>query len=300
MCKVSVIVPTYKRYDLLTRCLDSILNQTYKNIEIIVVDDNPPDSNERTATRSLMERYQQSHPFIKYLQNSKNMGGSLTRNRGIMAAEGEYLTFLDDDDEYLPDKIEVELKAMLENNWDVCVMDAATYSQEDGHLISRKEQKVRNGMTNEELMKIHLLFHITNVNTFMYRTKKIQEINGFDDIPACQEYVLMQKTLEARMSLGYIPQIHVKCYIGKGERVSTNIKKVKAQKYLISQKKRYFNLLTLSERRTVLCRNYGVLMNIYLKNNRYLKAIMYLIMAAITSPVNAFKWFVEYRKKIGA
>ena len=84
--KISVIIPTYKRHDLLERAIKSVLNQTYKNLEIIVVDDNKKDSIERKETEKIMKKY----PDIIYIQNKENMGGGLTRNIGINCATSKY------------------------------------------------------------------------------------------------------------------------------------------------------------------------------------------------------------------
>lgn len=103
--KVSVIIPTYNGSEYLSRSIDSVLRQTYKNIEIIVVDDNDPKSFGRKCTEEVMKRYQ-GLDNIKYLKHKKNMNGSAARNTGINAAEGEYIAFLDDDDIYMPDKVQ--------------------------------------------------------------------------------------------------------------------------------------------------------------------------------------------------
>ena len=100
--KVSIIIPTYKRSDLLERAIKSVINQTYKNIEIIVVDDNVNNSKEHLQNLKIIEKY----PQIIYIKNKKNLGGGLTRNVGIKASTGEYIAFLDDDDEFYPTKIE--------------------------------------------------------------------------------------------------------------------------------------------------------------------------------------------------
>ena len=101
MNKVSIIIATYHRYDLLPRAVKSALAQTHKDIEIIVVDDNPPESKERTETEKVMSEFTDS--MVQYIQNIKNSGGAVTRNNGIKRATGDFIAFLDDDDEYLPE-----------------------------------------------------------------------------------------------------------------------------------------------------------------------------------------------------
>lgn len=90
---VSCIVPVYNAESTIQRCLDSILNQTYKNIEIIIVDDNSTDS-------SIKKIYQNSDKRIKIIQHKNNEGPSKSRNDGILTAKGEYICFIDSDDYY--------------------------------------------------------------------------------------------------------------------------------------------------------------------------------------------------------
>ena len=296
MSKVSIIIATYHRYDLLPRAVKSALSQTHQDIEVIVVDDNPSGSKERFETERVMAGF--TDPRVKYIKNKKNSGGAVTRNKGIALATGDYIAFLDDDDEYLPERIEVQFAEMEKNGWDASVMDGATYDEED-NLLSEKKQHLSNGMNKDELMRIHMLYHISGTNTFMFRTDRIRSFGGFDDIPACHEYVLMQKAIEAGMTVGYIEQTLVKNHISRGERLSTSLKKIPAQKLLIEKKKKHFDLLTKKERRAVLCRHYGVLFNIYYKNKRYWNEFASLIKCFFSSPVDAVAWGKEYRGKIG-
>ena len=111
---VSVIIPTYKRADMLTKAIDSAINQTYKNIEIIVIDDNDPSSKYRFETKKKLSSYIQSG-VIRYIENEKNLGGAITRNRAVEQSKGEYIAFLDDDDIFFPTKIEKQVEVMIQN-----------------------------------------------------------------------------------------------------------------------------------------------------------------------------------------
>ena len=112
---ITVITPTYKRHQYLKNAIDSVLAQTCTDFEQIVVDDNPADSEERKLTEEVMK--QVTDPRVRYVQNVKNLGGAAARNVGIFMAQGEYIAFLDDDDMYLPDRLEVQYKKMVENGW---------------------------------------------------------------------------------------------------------------------------------------------------------------------------------------
>lgn len=293
---VSVVIPTYRRGKYIAKAIDSVLSQTYNNLEIIIIDDNISNSIEREQTQKIIEDINDSR--ILYIQNAKNLGGSLSRNVGIFKAKGEYITFLDDDDLYLPKKIEVQLSFMIKHGLNVCVMDGATYSYKKGNLISKKQQYIKKGMTNEELIKAHLLYHISGTNTFMYKTSFLKEIGGFVDIPSCQEYMLMLKTLNKNPKFGYIPKVLVKNYNHDEEQLSTGQKKIKGQMILIQKKKEYFHLLSTSEKRYVMCRHHGVLFFVHHKmKNRFL-ALKEAILCFISSPKQALKWYQEYKGKI--
>lgn len=118
---VSVIIPTYKRPEKLPRAINSVLNQTYPNVEIIVVDDNNPGTDGRRLTEQIMEPYTEN-PRVKYIKHERNMNGAVARNTGAAHSNAKYIALLDDDDEFLPKKIESQVKT-LENrsdDWGAC------------------------------------------------------------------------------------------------------------------------------------------------------------------------------------
>lgn len=111
---VSTIIPTYKRADTLPRAINSVLSQTHKNIEVIIVDDNNPSTNDRIKVEQLMIKYEHDNRVI-YVKHEKNMNGSVARNTGILVAKGKYICFLDDDNYFYENKIKKQVQ-YLENN----------------------------------------------------------------------------------------------------------------------------------------------------------------------------------------
>jgi glycosyltransferase involved in cell wall biosynthesis len=295
---ITVITPTYKRHKYLKNAIDSVLSQTYTDFEMIIVDDNPPGSDERIMTEELLKKV--IDPRIHYVQNENNLGGAGSRNVAIDLAKGEYVAFLDDDDMYLPDRLKVQVEAMMANNWEVSVMDGATFQYETGEPVSERHQHLWDGMTNDELIRSHLMYHISGTNSFMFRTDFIRKIGGFDIVPSCQEYILMQKALDAKPRFGYLPVTLIKNFQHNGDQISTGPKKLAGQKMLIENKRKYFNLLTQAERRQVLCRHHGVLFFVYYKMHKYLHATWEAFLCFFTSPSNAVKWVKEYKGKITA
>ncbi len=101
---VSVIVPTYNRADLLPQTLDSVARQTYRPIELVIVDDGSTDDT-RAAVRAWSEHHAADDPLIVRYLNQPNRGVSAARNQGLRASRGEYIQFLDSDDRLRPDKL---------------------------------------------------------------------------------------------------------------------------------------------------------------------------------------------------
>ena len=126
---MSIIVPAYNRSQLLPRALNSIKEQTYENLEIIVVDDGSSEDIKGVVERARDER-------IRYLRHESNRGVSAARNTGIRSATGHYIGFLDSDDEWLPTKVERQVAALTENaRAKVSYCFTEVYSDDDGRII---------------------------------------------------------------------------------------------------------------------------------------------------------------------
>ena len=108
MPNVSVIIPTFNRANLVGRSIKSVLDQTYCDFELIVVDDGSIDNTEEVVKAF-------SDPRIRYMKHEKNRGLSAARNTGIKAATGEYIAFQDSDDEWLPNRLERQLPAFQQD-----------------------------------------------------------------------------------------------------------------------------------------------------------------------------------------
>lgn len=106
---VSIIMPTYQGTDNIVMALKGALRQTYRPIEIIVVDDNGENSKCQLETEKLLEEYIQNGQ-ITYIKHKNNINGSAARNTGMKNSKGEYIAFLDDDDYMLEDKIEKQVR----------------------------------------------------------------------------------------------------------------------------------------------------------------------------------------------
>ena len=115
MAKVSVIIPIYKVEKYLSRCLDSVVNQTLEDIEIVLVDDGSPDS-----CPEICDRYAKKDSRIKVI-HKKNEGLGYARNSGMLIATGEYIAFLDSDDYVSKDMYEKVYSELKRTDADCCV-----------------------------------------------------------------------------------------------------------------------------------------------------------------------------------
>ena len=286
MSKVSVIIPTYKRSEAVMTAVQSVLTQTYQDIEVIVVDDNLAESDHRSRTSALFADHLADR--VKYLMNPRNMGGALARNVGIEHAVGQFITFLDDDDVYKPDKVGIQVKAMEENHWDLCFMDAEMRTP-DGQLLVKRSHTLPMTPTPQALLYAHLVEHITPTASYMFRAEKLRAIGGFDNSDTGHEFLLMLKAIENNLRIGYVPQSELIQYVHEGERISTGAKKVSGENTLYAVKRHYFPRLTAGQRRSIAVRHWATLAFVYYKQRNVIRALTCGTRAFLTSPPAAVK-----------
>ncbi len=179
---VSVVIPTYRDRGNLKRAIDSVLAQTYPNIEVIIVDDNNPTDCWRTSTQTLMNEYKEDER-VHYIKHALNKNGAAARNTGIKNSKGKYIAFLDDDDYFKPSKIEIQV-ALLENDLEF----QAAYCQ-----CERNGKVIAKNLPYGNLGKDILLLK-TNLFTpsLIFRAESIKHINGFDEsFKRHQDYEMM-------------------------------------------------------------------------------------------------------------
>jgi hypothetical protein len=136
---VSVIIPTYNRADTVRRSIDSALEQSYRPIEVIVVDDGSTD-----ATRNLLEKYGDRIVFT----HQKNGGPSVARNTGVGLARGEFIAFLDSDDTWSPTKIARQVRLLLAGGERVpcCICNASLIDGDESNTTTFAVSEVMSGL----------------------------------------------------------------------------------------------------------------------------------------------------------
>lgn len=298
---VSIVIPTHKReVECLAAAVNSVLRQTYKNIEIVIVDDSPSTYEKRAEVKAYVESLE--HDKVIYLQNEKNLGGSLTRNRGIDASTGDYIAFLDDDDEYTPDKIEKQLKFMLDNDCDMTFSN--TVMCKNGKPVEVRDFKDIPAFDNNSLLHYHLLYHLTGTSTYMFKAEKLREIGGFDNALCGQEFILMLKAIEGGLKIRYMDVNDVLHTISAEGSISFSKNKIQGEKNLYKIKSRFFPQLSKKEIKYINFRYHAIMAIAYRRNSMYGKMVGEGLTAVATAPtvfvdecISLAKNMLEQKKK---
>ena len=290
-CLVSVIIPTYKRGDVLLRALDSIKDQTYKNLEVVVVNDCVEQEWIDKVTE-MVEPYLESINLV-LVHNQDKHGSAGARDAGIKVAKGTYVTFLDDDDYYLPEKIESQLSVMLEADADFSITDLEQYNEE-GKFVEKRERSYIVSTDNESLFKYHYLYHMTCTDTLMFKKDYLEKIGGFNCADMGDEFYLIEKAIENGGKFCYDRHCYVRTVIHTKEfGVSNGMSKINGEKALYLHKKEKFSRFTKKEIKQITVRYKMVLAYAYYRMKKLLPFCGYMLQAVFTS----LPMTVRYLKK---
>ncbi|MBR0318476.1 MAG: glycosyltransferase family 2 protein [Spirochaetia bacterium] len=245
--EVSVVITTYKRPDKLGRAIRSVLNQTLKDWELIIVDDNNADSPFRQETEAFMADYL-ADSRIRYIKHEKNSGAPEARNTGIKAAVGTYIAFLDDDDEFESTKLERQLalfKSSDLKNLGV-VYCKNRYLDETGTVLRYSVAKVRG-----DVFKYHMVRNVGITSTLMIKKSAIEKAGYFHNIVCAQEYELLLRIFALGYTADLVDDFLTNVYIHDGERITTSKKVIQGRLHIFEVKKGYFDRLTPKEQKLV-------------------------------------------------
>ncbi len=296
--KVSVIIPTYKRSVFyLSRAVESVLQQTYDNIELVVVDDSPESYAERKEIGEYMMQICSEHENVVYIRNEKNLGGSLSRNRGIFSCSGEYITFLDDDDEYKPEKVEKQINFMQTEDCDMSFTSMVMYNT-SGHVVDVRSYADIKSFDNRTLLRYHLTRKITGTPTFMYKAECLRRIGGFDDAKLGQEFYLMLKSIERGLQIRYFNDCDVIVYKHADGGISQGKNKITGENAVFSSIKARFNVLSVRGRMYATFRHWAVMAVAYKRNGMYAHILGAVVMALLSSPIDCIVEVYKFAQKI--
>ncbi len=289
MKSVSVVVATYKREAELKKALGSLAAQSHFDVEIVLVDDNAnADWNEKVA--AIVTEFKKEFPQKKlnYIVNEQNQGSAKTRNIGIDAACGEYITFLDDDDLYLPDKIKNQVEFMCRGEYDYLITDLVLYNENDKQTDRRTRSYIKDFST-DALRVYHLKYHMTGTDTMMFKKDYLVKIGGFAPIDVGDEFYLMQRAIDGGGKFGYLPCCDIKAYVHTGEGgLSSGDGKIDGENALYEYKKNFFSQLSQGDVRYIKMRHYAVIAYAELRRKNYAKFVSSALKSFFAPPFRFF------------
>lgn len=174
--KIAVIIPTFNRQKLLTKAIDSVLSQTYQNFQLIVVDDGSTDN-----TAEVVAGYGTDIWYVF----QENHGPAAARNNGIKRANSDFIAFLDSDDWFAPEKLEMQLEAMEKNHQFMISHTDEIWYRRGLHLNQKKKHHKPNGYIFPRCLQLCTV----SMSTVMARRQLFDRCGLFDeDLPCCEDY----------------------------------------------------------------------------------------------------------------
>lgn len=230
---ISVVIPTYNREKTIKRSVESVLNQSYEDIEVIVVDDCSTDN-----TKSVIDSIKDKR--LKYFRLAKNSGACAARNEGIKKSNGEYISFQDSDDVWHKNKLEVQYMNLLNNNSDVDICSINVYSENDNALI----KTIPNDAMNMKIRKLgaHNALAFGNfVSTQAILCKKgcLIDVMFDTELPRLQDYDLVLRMFKNR-KISITSDVLVDLYIQTDSISTSPVKLNKAIDVMLA--KRYYDI----------------------------------------------------------
>lgn len=215
--RVSVIIPTYKRCGGLTSAIESVLHQSYSNIEVVVVDDNDKDSQERQRVIEIMNHYA-SNESVKYIQHPNNKGESAARNTGVRMATGSVIAFLDDDDQFLEHYIELLYNKMIQSKTKMVFL--GNYYKYDGQYTYVKKRKYKKELYSiDDVLNCDCLISIF----FMIEKDFFVQLGLFDESLRGYEDCDMWISIASQGAISVVEEPLAICNRSAGERITADI-----------------------------------------------------------------------------
>lgn len=223
---VSVVITTYKRPpEMIAAAIESVLNQTYENIELFIVDDSPEDYSERVRVKEYCESIDDRR--VKYVQHIVNQGACVARNTGMNLCNGSFISFLDDDDEYLPTRIERMLKCFDADDIVMVYCDAAMFN--NGVYRNKNYSDLNSpheGYVYDEIMKKNF---IGSTSMVVIRTDILKSVGGFNpEMEASQDWETWTRVSQ-KGRVAYCSEVLFNYYAYDGDgaaaRISNNTKR---------------------------------------------------------------------------
>lgn len=279
---VSIILATYNQKATFEKALLSILEQTYRNIEIVVIDDNTEKENS-LYVKGIIDKV--NDPRIKYFKNPQNLGSAKSREKGVEVSLGEFITFLDDDDYYYNCKIEEQLGLMISNNSDLSLTNMVLINDSTGKKVYTINRKNLIKYQNKNLHTFHLLYHLTGTDTIMVRKTFLDKSVNFGLFDYGDEFYFVSKILLLKPRFIHVDKVLVAATLHKGDGLSAGNKRLIGEDILFEYKKHFFHGLSSKEKRIITIRHYLTKSKALLKSKKLNKALFYMLKALFNGPL---------------
>jgi len=227
---VSVIIPTYKRPELVGRAVQSVLDQTYENIEIIVVNDDPEID---------LSHIGELGDNIKLIIHEENKGACEARNTGISAAKGEYIGLLDDDDKYKPEKTEKQILQFRELENDYGMVYSGVEEVENGAVVNTKIRsgrrflsRKREGQVYRELLRGNMI----PAPTVLVKKECFDDVGMFDPQFDSSQDLDMWLRISQEYKIGKLDEPLARYHLDGEDRISENLdKKIQGKQKILEK-----------------------------------------------------------------
>lgn len=230
---ISVIIPTYNRENVIIESVQSVLKQTFDNIELIVVDDNSDDSTAETIKTIIDDR-------LYYYKLDRNYGAGYARNFGIKKAKGEFIAFQDSDDIWHKTKLEKQMSLLSSLPSEYAVVFCSLKTDYGKGIIPCPSLKITNGYLFKKLKKVNFI----STQTILCKKKVLLEVGGFDEsLPAVEDWDLALK-ISKLYKIAHLKEVLVDLRISKNS-ITKNHSRVLDAMYLLFDK--YNNDLSKTE-----------------------------------------------------
>ena len=190
MILVSVIIPYFKKKNFITKTINSIKNQTYKNLEIIIIYDDEDHSDLK-----FIKKLKNVDDRIKIIVNKKSFGAGRSRNIGINMSKGKFIAFLDADDLWKKNKVELQLEYMIKNNFEI------SHTNYEILKINKKDKKVMRARMIENYKDLLFSCDI-GLSTVMLKKKLISKNCQFPNLKTKEDFVLWLMILKKNVKIG--------------------------------------------------------------------------------------------------
>lgn len=226
---VSVVMPTYNRANLIESAIKSVLDQTYSNIEMIVVDDCSTD-NTFDVVRKIGDKR------VKYYKLKKNSGSNVARNYGIRKARGEFITFIDSDDIYINNKIELQLNKIISTNTDMNFCGVKILDNDKEILVPNELQLEK--IAKEEYNSLICSGNFISTQALFVKSDILKRINFDNNLPRLQDYDLVLRLIP-EVSISFVNEFLVNLFRQEDSISNSNSKLLLAAVMMYSKNYNY-------------------------------------------------------------